>query len=130
MNGPQKAQGLQAASPTELRPAISESAQLYLFPHKLSTHIHTHSHRPSPPGLRLSSYFLKRALFLIFEVLLPVYRAQPLAVALRPEPGRNCSAARDSKGASLPKVQKSSIPTPSLTTSQTPRRPGTEPHPE
>lgn len=51
-------------------------------------------------------------------------------MAFRQEPGRNSvQAARDSEGSALPKVQKSSVPTPSLTTSQPPRGPGMEPHP-
>lgn len=44
------------------KPSICKPGQPCLFPHM-----------PETSGLRLSDYFLKRALFLIFEVFLPVY---------------------------------------------------------
>lgn len=66
MRGAQKAPGLQTAPPTELRPASPNPVNSASFPTRPSAHT---SH---PPGVGLFSYFLKRVLFLIFEVLLPV----------------------------------------------------------
>lgn len=43
-------------------------------------------------------------------------------------PEETPSVARHSQGSALPKVQKSSVSTPSLNTSQPPRGPGTEPY--
>lgn len=83
MRGPQKAQGLQTASPSEPRPASPNLVNSASFPIWPSTYT------SQPPNVRLFSYFLKRALFLPFPVFLPVHRAQPVPVALRPEPGRN-----------------------------------------
>lgn len=121
MRGPQQAHGFRRWHPQNQGQRLQTWPALTLSPLVFNPYF--------PPSR--SQAIFKRVLFLIVEILLPVYRAQPVAVALRPEPGRKKlpSAARDWEGSALPKVQKSSVFTPSLATSQPPRGPGPEPHP-
>lgn len=49
-------------------------------------------------------------MFLIFEVFLPVYRAEALAVALRPEPGRNVQQPENEKDLPCPKSRSPAFP--------------------
>lgn len=119
MRGPNRLKGFRLRHPQNQDPHLQTWSALTLSPLVFNPYF-------PPSRSQAASYVLKRVLFLIVEVLLPVYRAQPVAVALRPEPGRNSD---HSEGSALPKVQKSSVFTPSLATSQPPRGPGTEPHP-
>lgn len=123
MRGPQKAQGLQAASLTELSPAS---------PNLVSPDSSPVAFNPHFPPPRCQAVFLLPQKSLVSHLLSPLTGIHSRVLGCGAQAGARkklYSAARDSKGSALPKVQKSSVPTPSLTTSQTHRGPDTEPHP-
>lgn len=105
MGGPQKAQGLQTASPSEPRPASPNLVNSASFP--TSPSIHT----SQPPDVRLSSYFLKRALFLTLPYSYQYTECSSRMWHSGQSPEETLSVARYSQGSALPKVQKSSLPT-------------------
>lgn len=115
MRGPE-AHGLQAAPPTELSPASPNLVSPASFPTSL---------KPQVSGCLPTS--LKRPPFSSLKSSYPI--DSPWLWRSGRSPEETVLAAKDSEGSALPKVQKSSVPTPSLTTSQPPRGLGTEPHP-